>query len=78
MYKAEVLSKLPIMQHFLFGSLIPFVGSAGDCAGHEDVSHDHVHLFGQEHPACCSIRVPSRIAAVAAEGHKVERMIPFD
>ncbi|KAI8905027.1 Phosphotyrosyl phosphatase activator [Gorgonomyces haynaldii] len=72
MYKAEVLGKLPIMQHFLFGQLLPFEGSVH--SGHEDVGHDHVHAFGQEKPLCCSIRVPSSIAAVQSK----PRPLPFD
>ncbi|KAJ3261967.1 Serine/threonine-protein phosphatase 2A activator 2 [Boothiomyces macroporosus] len=71
MYKAEVLNKLPIMQHFLFGSIIQFKGSADGT----EVEMEHVHAFGQEHPLCCSIRIPSSIAAVQGE---LRKPIPFD
>ena len=77
MYKAEVLGKLPIMQHFLFGSLISFLGSemmAGDVEHDQEPEHDHaavthVHAKGQEFPDCCSIRIPSAIGAAALEGN---------
>ncbi|KAJ3344467.1 Serine/threonine-protein phosphatase 2A activator 2 [Entophlyctis luteolus] len=66
MYNAEVLAKLPIMQHFLFGTFLEFEPS-GDMIGEED-ELGHVHALGQEKPACCFIRVPSAIAAAGAEG----------
>ncbi|KAJ3063944.1 Serine/threonine-protein phosphatase 2A activator 2 [Podochytrium sp. JEL0797] len=71
MYLAEVLSKLPIMQHFLFGTFLPFEAS-GDMVGEED-ELGHVHALGQERPACCFIRVPSAIAAAADLGVNVGR-----
>ena len=92
MFVAEVLGKLPVMQHFLFGSLIPApsgmseeVAAPGDDdeeIGDEDHSgHDHEHNstgWGD----CCGIKVPSSIAAAqekkkAGEGQALRR-IPFD
>ncbi|KAJ1722082.1 Serine/threonine-protein phosphatase 2A activator 2 [Coemansia erecta] len=77
MFKAEVIGKLPIMQHFMFGSLISFAGGsmAGDAAhdadaddcGHGCGGHTQVYAFGQEFPDCCGIKVPSAIAAAQAE-----------
>ncbi|TPX63507.1 hypothetical protein SpCBS45565_g06566 [Spizellomyces sp. 'palustris'] len=87
MYKAEVLGKLPIMQHFLFGSILPFEGVSGHIhLAEEDEDEDscgqgHIHAFGQEFPECCGIRVPSAIAAAAggeAVKARVARPLPFD
>lgn len=90
MYKAEVLGKLPIMQHFMFGSLISFEGGTAHAEDLEDeCGHVHPHsekqdntyAMGQEYPDCCGIPVPSAIAAAAASkgrGMNAPRPIPFD
>lgn len=69
MYKAEVLGKLPVIQHFLFGSLLP----APDLSGLEggDLKEDeHGHIHGKSEPGwtmdCCGIPVPSAFAAAAS------------
>ncbi|EIE86123.1 hypothetical protein RO3G_10834 [Rhizopus delemar RA 99-880] len=85
MYKAEVLAKLPIMQHFMFGSLISFDG--GQVMSAELDSHcGHVHNTDnqeteneQEYPECCGIPVPSAIAAAAvSKNSSIFRPLPFD
>ncbi|KAI2468045.1 Phosphotyrosyl phosphatase activator [Annulohypoxylon bovei var. microspora] len=81
MFVAEVLRKLPVMQHFLFGSLVPAVEGMSTeselgLAGEEDetegggvvVEHDgvkHVHN-ASSWGDCCGIKVPSAIAAAQA------------
>jgi serine/threonine-protein phosphatase 2A activator len=79
MFIAEVLSKLPVMQHFLFGSLVPAMeGMSADTEPNEDgdgVDSGHVCDSSAEgnHPRihqhsgwgdCCGIKVPSSIAAL--------------
>lgn len=92
MFVAEVLGKLPVMQHFLFGSLIPAAegmseedaSAAGEDSGEDHSNHDHT---GQAHDGtgwgdCCGIKVPSSLAAAQEmrKGGHVEslRRIPFD
>lgn len=86
MYKVEVLNKLPIMQHFMFGSLIHFEGGSVVEEDDDDCGHHHhqgvnedvkdVYAMGQERPDCCGIPIPSAIAAAAAGQQR--RPIPFD
>ncbi|KAI5295574.1 Serine/threonine-protein phosphatase 2A activator 2 [Ascosphaera acerosa] len=77
MFLREVLGKLPIMQHFLFGSLIPAEPSmsvrATDAQEEEEQAHAHCGHgpLGHGHQKdgldfwgdCCGIKVPSALAA---------------
>ncbi|KAI9141649.1 phosphotyrosyl phosphatase activator [Paraphysoderma sedebokerense] len=79
LYKGEVLSKLPIMQHFMFGSLISFDNVSGKEVNEEETGtdgHTHIYAMGQEFPTCCGMRLPSAIAA--REAGRMERGLPFD
>jgi serine/threonine-protein phosphatase 2A activator len=85
MYKAEVLAKLPIIQHFFFGSLLKapegcslsrnILRQDDGCSHHDNDPDegllDHQHAWGD----CCGIKVPSAIAA--SEMNK-SKPLPFD
>ncbi|KAF2864207.1 Phosphotyrosyl phosphatase activator, partial [Piedraia hortae CBS 480.64] len=74
MFDREILGKLPITQHLLFGSLIPAPEGMGRG---RDASRegDHVHESGWGD--CCGIPVPSAIGAKMEEGKNELRRIPF-
>ena len=65
MYRGEVLGKLPVIQHFYFGSLLPFTGRPPSSTAQED-EHGHVHTRGTW-ADCCGIRVPAAFGAAEAE-----------
>ncbi|MCJ1327592.1 Serine/threonine-protein phosphatase 2A activator 2 [Thelotrema lepadinum] len=93
MFVKEVLGKLPIMQHFLFGTLIPATREMSYEASLRDrsdevASSDNAILGAPKHSHegdtwgdCCGIKIPSTVA-VGQEAKKsgVEglRRIPFD
>lgn len=81
MYKAEVLGKLPVVQHFLFGSILqkPEWQEAVEDSPNEGHGHGHhQHGWGD----CCGIPVPAAFAAAQANDKVVSqrgiRPIPFD
>lgn len=83
MYLAEVLGKLPVIQHFLFGSILPYDGPIVSRAevpnGYDHAGHAHSHPTdlggaGQQQVGwgdCCGIPVPSVFGAVAASSGPV-------
>jgi serine/threonine-protein phosphatase 2A activator len=79
MFRGEVLGKRTVMQHFLFGRIIPPPERLGQGPREEDAEErGHVHeMFGD----CCGIRVPSSVAArreLESRGFKGEGALPFD
>ncbi|KAF2102735.1 Phosphotyrosyl phosphatase activator [Rhizodiscina lignyota] len=80
MFVKEVLGKLPVMQHFLFGGLVPAaegMGNEGDtgAAGGENVDDEEGEVVVDENGMrhvhkpnqwgdCCGIKVPSSAGAI--------------
>jgi serine/threonine-protein phosphatase 2A activator len=90
MFIKEVLGKLPIMQHFLFGGLIPGTEDMGqldpETLRAQAERMQHVKEYGHEADYwgdCCGIKVPSTVAAGEEMRKRLGtsgalRPIPFD
>ncbi|CAI4052785.1 hypothetical protein N7582_005560 [Saccharomyces uvarum] len=83
MYEAEVLSKLPIMQHFYFSEFLPCPEGVSQPRGHihdGTDADDECNIEGHAHSTwgdCCGIKLPSAIAATEMN-KKNHKPIPFD
>ena len=85
MYKVEVLSKLPIMQHFYFGVFLPCPDGVTEYSTERqhEIEESSCCSDGSSHPHstwadCCGIAVPSAIAASEMSHRQHEKRIPFD
>ena len=86
MFVKEVLGKLPVMQHFLFGSLI--LAAEGMSAEDDEAEHEHEHDHEHDHKheagwgGCCGIQVPGALGAAQEMKKKLGgqefRRLPFD
>jgi len=79
MWEKEVIGKLPVMQHFMFGSILPavegmgveedeFQGESGKSAEEVEELMSQLDVNGMRHThsswgECCGIKVPSAIGA---------------
>lgn len=80
MYQVDVLGKLPIMQHFLFGRILYFSPSRkrhGDCFLEEDsqrFAETDAHIHRGD---CCGNPIPSVFAAAQEKSRNLPSL-PFD
>ena len=77
MFAKEVLGKVPVMQHFMFGGVLSGEGLGESEMGDRE-GMTHVHAGWGE---CCGIKVPAIMAARKEEEGKGLRTVgrlPFD
>lgn len=82
MYIAEVLNKLPIMQHFYFSDFLPCPDGVSpplkqSNPDSDPITHnDHIHTGWGD---CCGIKIPSAIAAIQMDNkNRQHKPLPFD
>lgn len=80
MYDAEVLCKLPIMQHFYFSEFLPCPEGVSPARKHSHIKEDTCCGHGELRNTwgdCCGIKIPSAIAATQMQKNN-HKPIPFD
>ena len=75
MYKAEVLSKLPVMQHFIFGRLLPFKARVDSSEHIKEFDDLHIHQGD-----CCGNAIPSAYSVRSSIKDNLRNIpsLPFD